>query len=105
MLFYLQTACIVIAMIHFWFQPYKNDLLNALDGIVLLILVLVVNLNTFPFLSSATTEIAIILVLLPLILCLFIAIRQIINNYMMNKKFYNQYQIHEIGNLHQGTLR
>jgi len=105
MLFYLQTACIIIAMIHFWFQPYKNDLLNALDGIVLLMLVLVVNLNTFTFFSSATAEIAIILVLLPLFLFLFIAFRQLIVNYMMNKKSYNQYQIHEIGTLHLGTLR
>ena len=66
MLFYLQTACIVIAMIHICLQPYKKkfNLLNALDGVILLILVLVVNLNTFSFLSSA---LSIVLVVLPLV--------------------------------------
>ena len=65
MLYNLQTACIIITMIHVCFQPYKNILLNALDGVILLILVLVVNLNTFSFLSSISST---ILVLLPLLL-------------------------------------
>ena len=63
MLYYLQTACVIIAMIHMCFQPYKKNILNALDGVILLILVLVVNLNTFSFLSSA---VLIFLVVLPL---------------------------------------
>ena len=63
MLYYLQTACVIIAMIHMCFQPYKKNILNALDGVILLILVLVVNLNTFSFLSSA---VLIVLVVLPL---------------------------------------
>ena len=74
MLYYLQTACIVIAMVHTCFQPYKNNLLNALDGVILLLSVLVVNLNTFSFLSAASTM---ILVLLPLlILICFVSIRK-----------------------------
>ena len=67
MLYYLQTACVVIAMFHMWIQPYIDNFLNAFDGVVLLTLILVVNANTFTFLSSATSAIIIILVLLPLI--------------------------------------
>ena len=70
MLFYLQAACIIIAIIHICLQPYKKkfNLLNALDGVILLILVLVVNLNTFLFLSSA---LSIVLVVLPLVVLIF----------------------------------
>ena len=68
MLYYLQTACVMIAMFHIWVQPYNDDFLNAFDGILLLALVLVVNTNTFTFLSSATSTIVFILILSPLIL-------------------------------------
>ena len=67
MLYYLQTACVVIAMFHMWIQPYIDNFLNAFDGVILLTIILVVNANTFTFLSSATSVIIIILVLLPLI--------------------------------------
>jgi len=76
MLFYLQTACVVIAMVHIWVLPYKDDTLNALDGLILLIMVLVVNINTFPFLEKFTTEISIVLVLLPLLLICFMIIKK-----------------------------
>ena len=68
MLFYLQTACVVIALIHMWFQPYHNELLNALDGVVLLVMVLLVNINTFTSLHNGITEISLILVIIPLLL-------------------------------------
>ena len=68
MLFYLQTACVIIAIVHIWIQPYQNEFLNALDGVMLLLIVLVVNINTFPFLKNATTEITLMIVMLPLIL-------------------------------------
>ena len=71
MLYYLQTACIIIAMIHICFQPYKNNLLNALDGVILLILVLVVNLSTFSFLPSVLST---VLLLLPLLLLICFAV-------------------------------
>ena len=68
MLCYLQTACVVIAMLHILIQPYKSDFLNAFDGIVILFtIILLVNANIFTFLSSATSVIIIFLVLLPLI--------------------------------------
>ena len=67
MLYYLQTACVIIAMFHMWVQPYTDDFLNAFDGISLLALVLVVNTNTFTFLSSDASTIVLILILFPLI--------------------------------------
>ena len=85
MLFYLQTACVVIAVIHIWFQPYQNELLNALDGVMLLVMVLVVNINTFTFLQHATTEISVILVILPLLLFFMVAVKNIIHTYFGKK--------------------
>ena len=105
MLFYLQTACIIIAMVHIWFQPYKSDLLNALDGIILMILVLVVNLNTFTFLSSVTIEIGLILVLFPILLYLLIVIRQLVIRYARNKSYHGQYEMNEFGSLQQNASR
>ena len=79
MLAYLQTACVIMAMIHMWFQPYQNELLNGLDGVILLLIILEVNLNIFPFLKNVTTEIAIIIVIIPLILSSAITIKNVIN--------------------------
>ena len=75
MLFYLQTACVVIAMIHMWFRPYQNELLNALDGVMLLLIILEANIYSVPFLKNIITEIALILVIIPLILFSTIAIK------------------------------
>ena len=79
MLAYLQTACVIMAMIHMWFQPYQNEFLNALDGVILLLITLEVNLNIFPFLKTVTTEIALIIVIIPLILFSVIIIKTILN--------------------------
>ena len=76
MLFYLQSACMLIAMVHIWIQPYRHESLNALDGIILLALVLVVNINTFPFLHNVVTEISVVLVTLPLLLVGYVTIRK-----------------------------
>ena len=105
MLFYLQTACIIIAMIHIWIQPYKNDLHNALDSIVLLTLVLVINVNTFTFLSSATVEIAIALVFIPLILCLLIAIKILATKWFVKRKLFYHYSINQHVELGDNDLR
>ena len=83
MLFYLQTACVVIAMIHMWIQPYQNEFLNAFDGVILLCIVLEVNINTFPFLKSLTTEVSIMTILFPLSLLSFIAIKKVIHFCLM----------------------
>ena len=70
-LYYLQTICIITVLIHIWIQPYKNERLNTLDGVILLILVLIVNLNLFAFSRSSTLLIVIILVAFPLLLSCF----------------------------------
>ena len=78
MIYYLQTAFIVIAMTHIWIQPYKNDLLNVLDTVILLIMLLVVNLSAFNFSTSATTVVAISLILSPLILLLGVGVKKLL---------------------------
>ena len=91
-LYYLQTACIIIAMIHGWVQPYKKKLVNGLDGAILLVLVLVVNLNTFAFLSSVSSQLSIILIILPLFFLSLIAIRKLlIRCYDRKKKTFYLY--------------
>ena len=69
MIYYLQTACVVIAMTHIWIQPYKNDLLNKLDTVILLVMLLIVNLNAISFSTSVTTGMAVGVLLAPLFLC------------------------------------
>ena len=78
MLFYLQTACVIFAMIHIWIQPYQNEFLNAFDGVMLLCLVLEVNINTFPFLNNMTTEISLVIILFPLIFLSAIIMKKVI---------------------------
>ena len=80
MLYYLQTACIIIVMIHGWVQPYKNALLNGLDEVILLVLVLIINLSTFSFLSSVSSEISVVLLLIPLLLICLVAIRKFLHH-------------------------
>ena len=65
MIYYLQTACVVITMTHIWIQPYKNDILNVMDAMILLNMLLIVNLNSFTF-STSTTAVG--LVITPLVL-------------------------------------
>jgi len=86
MLYYLQTACVIIAMLHIWTQPYIDDFLNALDGIVLLTLILIININTFTFLSSATSPIIIILILFPLFVFCLIGSKKLISHYILKRK-------------------
>ena len=95
MLFYLQTACIVIVMIHIWIQPYHNKFLNAFDGVMLLCVVLEVNINTFPFLKSMTTEVSIVVVLLPLILLSIIFIKKVFHFYLMKWHYYHYTPIND----------
>ena len=68
MIYYLQTACVVITIIHILVQPYKNDTLNMLDTTILLNMLLIVNLNSFSFSTSTTAGITASLVIVPLLL-------------------------------------
>ena len=78
MLYCLQTACVIIAMIHIWIQPYKDSFLNGLDGVILLTLSLVVNVNSFTFLSAATPGIISTLVVLPLLIFCITGIKRLV---------------------------
>ena len=89
-MFYLQTACVVTAMTHMWFQPYRNKLLNALDGVMLLFIILEANIYTVPFLKNVTTEIALILVIIPLLLFSTIVIKNIFS-VCLKKWYYRNY--------------
>ena len=87
MLYGLQTACVIIAMIHGVVQPYKNNLLNGLDEVILVILVLIVNLNLFSLSSFIPTNyFSVVLVILPLLVICFIAIRKLISQFLVRKK-------------------
>ena len=83
MIYYLQTACVVITMTHIWIQPYKNDLLNKLDAVILLIMLLIVNLNAVNFSTSTTTGITIGLLFAPLFLCAGITIMKLLKHPLM----------------------
>ena len=79
MLYYVQTACVIIAIIHVWIQPYKDSFLNGLDGVILLTLTLVVNVNSFTFLSTATPGIISALVMFPLLIFFITGIKKLIS--------------------------
>ena len=88
-LFYLQTAGIVIAMIHIWAQPYKSELLNSLDGVTLLVMVLIISINVFPFLQNVTTGFSIFLVIFPLFLYSLTAIRKVVISCFKSKDYHH----------------
>ena len=67
-LYYLQTACVIIVTIYVWIKPYKRDLLNVLDSEVLLVMVLIVNLNSFAFSRTTTIVILVIAIMFPVVL-------------------------------------
>jgi len=85
MLYSLQIASVVIAMIHFWIQPYKDSFLNGLDGVILLTLVLVVSVNSFTFLSSPIPAVISVLVMFPLLICCITGIKKLVN-YCMSRR-------------------
>ena len=106
MLFYLQSICIIIAMIHFWFQPYKSQLLNALDGILLFMLVMVVSLNVFSVsLSSAVEGLALALVLSPLLIYIFVAVCKLIGKYPSKKSLLHRFRRNEADALNEFISR
>ena len=92
MLYYLQTACVVIAMLHIWIQPYADNFLNSFDGIVLLTIVLTVNANSFTILSSATSVIVVILISLPLIMFCVTSGQKLISHYKAERLNKQQYE-------------
>ena len=84
--FYLQTACVVIAMIHALIQPYQSNSLNALDGAMLL---LMIQANAFIAVDDSTFIInGMIVILLPILLFSTFIIRKAIISYKKKKRRY-----------------
>jgi len=83
---YLQTALVFIAIIHVWLQPYKNEFINSLDSVILLIMVLFVNVGTFEFLDSFLTEITLTLVIFPLFIFACVGINKLVQRYVLKRK-------------------
>ena len=80
MLFYLLLTCVVIATVHLWLQPYKNKFLNIFDGLLLQLMLIAVIISSFDFLQFATTELALVLVIFPLIvLCVAAVIKKVLH--------------------------
>ena len=86
MIYYLQTACVIIAMTHIWIQPYKNDILNVMDAIILLIMLLIVNLSAFSFSASTIAGIAISLIIAPLVLLFAVGAKKLFVSKMFQSK-------------------
>ena len=86
MIFYLQSACVVIASIHIWIQPYKSALLNGSDGVMLL---LMIQANGFVFVDDSTFLIVgTIIVSLPLILLTAVFITKAIYSCRKKRRHY-----------------
>ena len=70
--FVLQVLCFVVTMMQIILRPYKDDAVNSLDPIILLIAVMIVSLNTNSLFISLSTDTAVddfiiaMFVLLPL---------------------------------------
>jgi len=104
MLYCLQTACVVIAMIHIWIRPYKDGFLNGIDGMILLMLTLVVNINSFTFLSSATPGIISALVVFPLVICCITGIKKLVS-YCKSKRRELEYDFEEFDSYHEERIK
>ena len=89
--FYLQTACVVIASIHIWIQPYQSNLLNGLDGVMLL---LMIQANSFAYIKdSLTIVLEIMTITLPLIIFCAFFIRKGIHSCRKKERYYRYVNI------------
>ena len=91
MVYYIQTASVVIVMNHICFQPYKSSAVNKLDTIVLLIMLLLISLNNFNFSKSATVGLILTLVVFPLLLSLIFGLILKLHNF---NQTYNRHTVH-----------
>ena len=72
-LYLLISVCLIVALLHHYFQPYKSVALNKFDGFVLLLLVLVVSLQMIAvcestgFTSDAIIGISCALIFVPIV--------------------------------------
>jgi len=72
MLFYL-VVTLAMAAIYTWVRPYKSRFLNIFNGLVLQLMLAVVIISSYEFLQSATTTLALVLVIIPLIVMIVAA--------------------------------
>ena len=90
--FYLLAVCVIIAGVHIWIQPYKNALLNVLDGVILLLMILA---NSYAYVNnSLTTVLEIITIMVPLILFIVTFIRKDISFCTKKGRHYGYVNIH-----------
>ena len=80
MIYYLQTTCVIVAMTHIWMKPYKNDVLNVVDAVILLTILLIVNLSVYNFSTSATAWVAIGLIFTPVLLLFGVGVKKLIES-------------------------
>ena len=52
----LMIAFVIISLLHYFIQPYKSNMLNKYDGIILHSLLLIVSLQTIAYSNGFTTE-------------------------------------------------
>ena len=73
-LYLLAIVCLITATLHYSLQPYKNDILNKTDGLLLQLLLLIVSLQMVAFSNGFTINavegIAYTLLLLPIFSCI-----------------------------------
>ena len=92
MVFYLEITCVIIAAIHTCLQPYNSKFLNVFDGFILLVMVVVVMISSYDFLQFATTEIALILVIIPVpVVCIAGAVKRTLHC----RKYHNYIAIND----------
>ena len=97
MLFYLQAACAVIAFIHILIWPYQNKVLNQLDAIMLFLMVLLSNADSFPFPEDVAKDVIILVkVMLPLILIIMLTIKNVLHS-CIKKKHHDYMPINDEG--------
>ena len=70
-----------------WLRPYKNKFLNIFDGLLLQLMVVAVIISSFDFLQFATTELALVLVIFPLIVISIAAIIKKVFHYKRRQYF------------------
>ena len=100
-MFYLQTACVVITMIHVFIQPYQSDLLNALDGVVLL---LMIQASAYTDVDDSTFLInGMIVILLPVLLFSTFVIRKAFYSCSKKKKYHHYDRINNADIIRLGS--
>ena len=89
MIYYLQTACVIIAINHVSLQPYKKHVLNVLDAAILLTMLLVVNLNNFDFSKHTAAGLIYTLLFIPLIILFGMGFKKLLNSLRIKCQKFN----------------